>query len=102
MERKVYTEANKEQIHQRDLCLEGAKKHQDLTLFDVYIDLERVFDWNGTLQFFINIKAKPNTGMLFLSDKTFLVHIGRRGKVRSMNPTKDKKLKDNKHHLFII
>jgi hypothetical protein len=34
--------------------------------------------------------------------KSYLIYIGRRGGVQSMNPSIDKHLKPNKHHTFIF
>jgi hypothetical protein len=98
---KTYTEANQVQKDKRDYCLERARNHANNDLQDVVIEDEKVLSFNGMLLFTIKIKAKPDTGMMFLCDKTFIVTIGRKGQVKSTKAGECKNLKVNKYCIFI-
>lgn len=101
-QRKTYTEPNKTQVYYRDFCLKGAKdKLASPELHDVTITNEQVWEFNGNLSFILSIKAKPNTGMLFICDKSWHVVIGRRGSVKSQLFHKESRLTRNKYCIFI-
>jgi hypothetical protein len=57
----------------KDACSEGQ---------EVVISNETVYE-SGKLSFVLGIKAKPNTGMLFIVDKSFSITIGIKGGVTS-------------------
>ena len=104
--KKVYTTANANQLHLKDRCLESAKQYmQDYQ--HVEITHETIYEWDGTTSFIISVNAKPNTGLMCLLNKSWIINISRRGTVRSkrigvsLAGKSEPKLKVNKHLLFI-
>lgn len=93
--------ANNRQIEVKEQCLISAKEHLvSPHLYDVKISNESLTE-GGRLLFTLSITAKPNTGMLFLNDKSWTVVIGRKGSVKSALVGRGKSLTTNKYKLFI-
>lgn len=80
--KKQFTIPNKIQLYYKEVCIDSATKHKG-DYCEVTITNEKLYEFSGVLTFFLHVKAKENTGMLFLCDKTWFVKIGRRGGVRS-------------------
>lgn len=103
MKKKVYTEPTAYQVEAKQLCIENATRNLS-QLQVLEITHETLYDHSGVLVFFMRMKAKPNTGMLFICDKTYHVEIGRLGGVRSYQlDTKspvDNPWKRNKYKIF--
>lgn len=103
MKRKKYTELTTHQVEAKELCIENATKNLS-RLQELEITNESLYEFSGVLVFFMRIKAKPDTGMLFICDKTYHVEIGRLGGVRSYQlDTKspvDNPWKRNKYKIF--
>jgi hypothetical protein len=92
---------NKRQEEVKQQCLRSAKEHLcSPHLYDVEIGEERIGE-GGVLYFHLAIIAKPNTGMLFLNNKSWFVAVGRKGGVRSTLLGKGRGMTVNKYKLFI-
>lgn len=97
---KQFKEPNKTQLYYKNVCLENCKKNVS-EHFTVSIENEQLFDFNGVLVFFLQVRANENTGTLFLSDKTWFIKIGRRGQVKSTLMHEKKEVeKINKYCIF--
>jgi hypothetical protein len=99
MKAKTASKANETQVKQKLRCLANLQKYAS-NEFTCTITNEKII-LDGMLQFILSKEAKPNTGMLFLTNTSWVVHIGRRGKVRSLDCSKDEELTDNEYCTFI-
>ncbi len=96
----TFEKANSTQLYYRDLCLKNATENSS-EYKSVTIRNERVSPLKGELTFFLSREAKENTGLLCLTDKTWFVRIGRRGRVGSTLMYEKKVIeKNNKYCTF--
>ncbi len=98
-DRKPFTKATQRQLAMKERVIESVKQNTGVYL-DVAVSHESVYDFNGKLAFIVKTIAKPDTGMIFLTEKSWLVTIGRKGAVYSMNVMGNKNPKRNKYLLF--
>lgn len=97
---RVYSTPNERQLAIRDLCRNNAQKHVSSD-WEITIEDQHILPYGGILQFMIKKKAKPNTGMLFMTNKTWIVQVGRLGGVKSGGTQGSGNLKPNKFRIFI-
>jgi hypothetical protein len=100
---KKFTTANKTQLSLMQTCLDNliANCKEINDYFECSIESQNVYDFNGALTFILKKNAKDGTGMLFMLDKSWLVKIGRRGKVSSLDTCdRDSKMKPNNRLYF--
>lgn len=101
--RNTFATPTERQLYLRDKCLENAQKYCS-EYFEAKISMESVYDFDGTFTFLLNISAKQDTGLLFLTNKCYIVTIGRRGKVmsRKISPIKEEEKvpRSNKYLIF--
>ena len=104
--KKPFKQANDVQKEMQRRCIEAATYYSN-DRFTVTASYEQVYEYKGQLCFVLSVEAKPNTGLLCLCNKSWIVEIGRRGQVKSKKiiggntPAASAKLKVNKHIIFI-
>jgi len=101
---KQYTTATKYQLQLKEEIIEAAKMGcTSPEYFDIEVSYERIFLYSGALCFVLRSKAKENTGMLYMCERSYMVEIGRRGAVKTARinyDNNDVKLRSNKNYIF--
>lgn len=104
MKKKTYTKANSTQLEQKQMCIDSANQYKGES-YHVELSHESIYDFNGCLSFVLSINANAGTGLLCLTNKSWIVNISRGGTVRSKRICTgndlESPMKRNKHRLFI-
>ncbi len=79
-----FTKATPRQLQLMQECLDSLKSNTTTDLWDCSVEDKQVYDFNGTLSFTLRRRAKSDESVLSIYDSMWLVTIGRRGKVESI------------------